>query len=144
MSYFIEESKESGLMHPTRQFWYLITGVAALSSAISATEGPFVRSGKCSLFGIVGCARSRSQTHGLIRNRNTGHPCRFKGQTCTLHACSKMAERANGGADGDDADSGGSDEYEYVTLTSAEVLEKLEEVSDTQIQSSLDGMWGVG
>ena len=27
-----------------------------------------------------------------------------------------------------DAESGGSDEYEYVTLTSAEVLEKLEEV----------------
>lgn len=42
-----------------------------------------------------------------------------------------MAEGASGGADGDDADSGGSEEYEYVTLSSAEVLEKLEEVSDT-------------
>lgn len=42
-----------------------------------------------------------------------------------------MAESASGGADGDDADSGGSDEYEYVTLSSAEVLEKLEEVGDT-------------
>ena len=29
-------------------------------------------------------------------------------------------------------DSGGSDEYEYVTLTSAEVLEKLEEVRPLQ------------
>ena len=37
-----------------------------------------------------------------------------------------MAESAReGGGD----ESGGSDEYEYVTLTSAEVLEKLEEVS---------------
>lgn len=42
-----------------------------------------------------------------------------------------MAESASGGAHGDDADSGGSDEYEYVTLTSAELLEKLEEVSHT-------------
>lgn len=46
-----------------------------------------------------------------------------------------MAESASGGGDGDDADSGGSDEYEYVTLTSAEVLEKLEQVSGTQIPS---------
>lgn len=53
-----------------------------------------------------------------------------------------MAESANG-ADGNDADSGGSDEYDYVTLTSAEVLEKLEEVSDTQIPYSMWG-WGNG
>ena len=30
--------------------------------------------------------------------------------------------------EGEEEDSGASDEYEYVTLTSAEVLEKLEEV----------------
>lgn len=52
------------------------------------------------------------------------------GSRGTLHACN-MAESASGGAHGDDADSGGSDEYEYVTLTSAELLEKLEEVSHT-------------
>ena len=36
----------------------------------------------------------------------------------------------NGGEDEGDggAESGGSDEYEYVTMTAAEVLEKLEEV----------------
>lgn len=56
------------------------------------------------------------------------------GSRGTLHACARtlnMAESASGGAHGDDADSGGSDEYEYVTLTSAELLEKLEEVSHT-------------
>ena len=60
-----------------------------------------------------------------------------------LHARSKMAESASGRADGDDADSEGSEEYEYVTLTSAEVLERLEEVSDSQTPSSLVSMWGV-
>ena len=34
-----------------------------------------------------------------------------------------------GGEEVESVGSGGSDEYEYVTLTSAEVLEKLEEVS---------------
>lgn len=40
-----------------------------------------------------------------------------------------MAERAGDGARSD-GESGGSDEYEYVTMTAAEVLEKLEEVGD--------------
>lgn len=41
----------------------------------------------------------------------------------------EMAESLEDGEDArNDAESGGSDEYEYVTLTSAEVLEKLEEV----------------
>ena len=39
-----------------------------------------------------------------------------------------MATRAGDGARSDE-ESGESDEYEYVTMTAAEVLEKLEEVS---------------